>query len=56
MLAPARVLDYVIVHEVCHLKEMNHSKAFWAWVAFLMPGFEESRKWLQKHGEELQYY
>ena len=56
MLAPEGVLDYVIIHEVCHLMEMNHSKKFWAWVAFLMPDYEEKRKWLKEHGEELQYY
>ncbi|MCR4691677.1 MAG: M48 family metallopeptidase [Lachnospiraceae bacterium] len=56
MFAPRQVLDYVIVHEVCHLKEMNHSKRFWAWVSFLMPGYEENRKWLKDHGEQLQYY
>ena len=56
MLAPARVLDYVIVHEVCHLKEMNHSDTFWAWVGFLMPDYKEHRKWLKEHGEQLQYY
>ena len=56
MLAPPKVLDYVIVHEVCHLKEMNHSGAFWSWVGFLMPDYGEQRKWLKEHGEELQYY
>ncbi|MBR4759924.1 MAG: M48 family metallopeptidase [Lachnospiraceae bacterium] len=56
MLAPPKVLDYVIVHEVCHLKEMNHSPQFWAWVGFLMPDYKEQRKWLKEHGEKLQYY
>ncbi len=56
MLAPPKVLDYVIVHEVCHLKEMNHSPQFWAWVEFLMPDYKEQRKWLKEHGEKLQYY
>ena len=56
MLAPPGVLDYVIVHEVCHLKEMNHSPRFWQWVGFLMPDYGEQRKWLKEHGEQLQYY
>ena len=56
MLAPGGVLDYVIVHEICHLKEMNHSPAFWAWVGFLMPDYGEKKEWLKEHGEELQYY
>lgn len=56
MLAPPQVLDYVIAHEVCHLKEMNHSKKFWAWVEFLMPSYREQRKWLKENGQKLQYY
>ncbi len=56
LLAPEGVLDYVIVHEVCHLKEINHSEKFWAWVAFLMPDYKEKKKWLQENGELLQYY
>ena len=56
LLAPEGVLDYVIVHEVCHLKEMNHSPKFWAWVEFLMPDYKEKKEWLSKHGEQLQYY
>ena len=56
MLAPPQVLDYVIVHEVCHIKEMNHSEKFWAWVEFLMPSYREQRKWLKENGQKLQYY
>ncbi len=56
MLAPPEVFDYVIAHEVCHLKEMNHSKKFWAWVGFLVPDYREHRTWLKEHGKELQYF
>lgn len=53
ILAPADVLDYVAAHEVSHLAEMNHSSAFWAEVARLMPHYQTPRKWLKQHGAEL---
>ncbi len=53
MKAPEEVLDYVIIHELCHRKEMNHSKAFWAEVAKLCPDYKAHRKWLKEHGDEL---
>jgi len=53
MLAPVAILDYVVAHEVAHLKELNHSPAFWAHVATLCPDFKTHRAWLRKHGREL---
>lgn len=53
MYAPPRVLDYVVVHELCHLTHMNHSKAFWAMVASIMPEYKIYRQWLKEHGQEL---
>lgn len=53
LLAPQAVLDYVVAHEVAHLKEMNHSPAFWAHVATLCPDFNTHRAWLRKHGRDL---
>ena len=50
MKAPERVRDYVIVHELCHRKEMNHSKKFWALVEEVMPDYKECRKWLREEG------
>ncbi len=47
ILAPGPVLDYVVVHELCHLKELNHSPRFWNWVASLLPGYREPRAWLR---------
>jgi predicted metal-dependent hydrolase len=49
MRAPEPVIDYVVVHEVAHLKEMNHSKRFWGLVAEHCPGWREHRKWLKEH-------
>ena len=53
MLAPPEVLDYVVIHELCHRKEMNHSDKFWAQVARLCPDYKERRKWLKTHGTPL---
>ncbi len=53
MLCPAEVLDYVVVHELCHPKEMNHSKKFWNEVSQFYPGYEQHKKWLKEHGNEL---
>jgi predicted metal-dependent hydrolase len=53
MRAPDDVVDYVIVHELCHRKEMNHSDRFWTLVESVLPDYKEKRKWLKDHGSEL---
>lgn len=53
MLCPPRVADYVMVHELCHRKEMNHSPRFWAEVARVMPDWQEARNWLKEYGPAL---
>lgn len=53
MLAPPEVLDYVVVHELCHRKEMNHSAKFWAEVARVLPDYETRKKWLKDNGAAL---
>ncbi len=53
MLAPPAILDYVVVHELCHLRHMNHSKDFWACVETILPDYKAHRKWLKEHGHEL---
>ncbi len=53
ILAPPVVLDYVVVHELCHLTHMNHSKDFWNMVSSVMPDYQVRRKWLKVHGSEL---
>ena len=50
MLTPPEIIDYVIVHELCHRKEMNHSKAFWAEVERILPDYKKLRKWLKNEG------
>lgn len=53
MLAPPEVLDYVVVHELCHRKQMNHSKAFWLEVEKVLPNYKEVRKWLKEEGSQM---
>lgn len=53
MLAPPEVIDYVVVHELCHRKQMNHSPRFWAEVANVLPDYKEQEKWLNIHGAEI---
>ena len=52
-LAPLEVLEYVVVHELCHLSVPNHSKRFWKLVAKHRPSFHAEREWLREFGEEL---
>jgi predicted metal-dependent hydrolase len=51
--APLPIIDYVVVHELAHLKVPNHSKAFWELVKNLLPDFAERRAWLKAHGRQL---
>lgn len=53
IMAPESVLDYVVIHELCHLKEMSHSKTFWNLVTHYCPGWRELRLWLDNHCNEL---
>ncbi|HTK67128.1 MAG TPA: SprT family zinc-dependent metalloprotease [Pseudonocardia sp.] len=56
VLAPPPVLTYVVQHELCHLREFNHSKAFWRLVASIRPDWREPAGWLREHGHELHAY
>lgn len=51
--APMEIVDYVIVHELCHCKQHNHSKRFWAEVASAMPDYAARRAWLKQNGVSL---
>ncbi|MBD5087430.1 MAG: M48 family metallopeptidase [Clostridiales bacterium] len=53
MLAPEAVLDYVVVHELCHRKEMNHSKRFWNEVERVLPSYKKQESWLKENGESI---
>lgn len=53
ILAPIDVMEYVIVHEVCHLKEMNHSEKFWRLVFQLYPNYFDAKLWIKRNGKSL---
>ena len=53
ILAPKEVMYYVIIHELCHLREMNHSQAFWKLVESICPDYRDHRQWLKDHGDQL---
>ncbi len=55
LFAPDDVVDYVIIHELAHLKEANHSPRFWAIVANVMPNYKEKERWLKIHGKQLDF-
>ena len=55
-MAPPEVLDYVAAHEVAHLAEMNHSRAFWDVVEGSMPDYARHRRWLKREGHLLHAY
>jgi len=50
MCAPPEIRDYVVVHELCHLKQMNHAPAFWVQVALVLPDYETAKQWLKNNG------
>jgi predicted metal-dependent hydrolase len=56
ILAPPAVLDYVVAHEVAHLRELNHRPRFWRLVESLGPSIDESQDWLSQHGALLHRY
>ena len=56
LLAPPEVADYVVVHELCHLRRLDHSSAFWAHVEAARPDWRASAGWLRRHGPELGSY
>lgn len=51
--APEPVIDYLVAHEVCHLRHLNHSSAFWALVGKACPDFKQQKTWLQRNGHTL---
>ena len=55
IMAPIKIIDYVIVHELSHLREHNHSKAFWKQVEAILPDYKSRRKWLKIKGRKLHF-
>ncbi len=55
VMMPLEIIDYVIVHELAHLREPNHSKAFWAVVEKILPDYKIRRKWLKENGNKFHF-
>ncbi|SDY09918.1 M48 family metallopeptidase [Nitrosomonas halophila] len=53
MMAPPRIIDYIVVHELCHFHHRNHSDAFWNEVDKVLPDWRERKEWLRKRGASL---
>lgn len=53
IMSPQWILDYVILHEICHLRHLNHSKEYWAMVEIYMASYKKAQKWLKKNGTGL---
>ncbi len=53
IMAPPEIVDYLLIHELCHLQEMNHSKQFWDLVGEACPDYKRHRKWLKDKGHTL---
>lgn len=55
VMAPLEIVDYLVVHELAHIKVKNHSKAYWDVVKSIIPDFRERRKWLKENGNYLRF-
>jgi predicted metal-dependent hydrolase len=51
--APLAIIDYVLVHELAHIKHFNHSKDFWNYVGLILPDYKKRKEWLKKNGPTL---
>jgi predicted metal-dependent hydrolase len=53
MMAPPGIIDYIVVHELCHFHHRSHTDAFWNEVDKVMPDYRERKNWLRKYGAGL---
>lgn len=53
MMAPVKIIDYIVVHELCHMHQPNHSDAFWNEIDKVLPDYRERKEWLRKYGATL---
>ncbi len=53
VMAPVEIIDYLVVHEMCHMLEMNHSPRYWSLVEQVLPDYKKRRKWLKENGMRL---
>lgn len=55
MMAPVTIIDYIVVHELCHLRHRDHSAAFWNEVDKVLPDYRERKEWLRQRGADLDW-
>ncbi|MTI70908.1 MAG: M48 family metallopeptidase [Firmicutes bacterium] len=55
IMAPIEIIDYIVVHELCHLVHLNHSKRYWGLVKNVLPDYKKHRQWLKENGKELTF-
>lgn len=55
IMMPQEIIDYVVVHELCHLKEMNHSEAFWSLVGEILPDYRKRKEWLKNNAWKVEW-
>jgi hypothetical protein len=53
-MAKTSIIDYVVVHELCHMKHKNHAKEYWDSIKTIMPDFEKRKEWLRVNGKILE--
>ena len=53
VMAPSNAIDYIVVHELCHLQEKGHTPRFWKMIASVLPDYEERKRWLLENGAKL---
>lgn len=55
IMLPQEIIDYVVVHELCHLKEMNHSRNFWDQVGRVLPDYRKDKEWLKNNAWKVEW-
>jgi len=55
IMAPLKIIDYILIHELVHIKEKNHSKSFWSQVESIIPDYKVHRLWLKEYGHSLRF-
>jgi predicted metal-dependent hydrolase len=54
MMAPPTIIDYIVVHELCHFYQLDHTDAFWNEVDKVLPNYRERKEWLRKNGAAME--
>ena len=55
IMAPLKIIDYILIHELVHIKEKNHSKRFWKYLESIIPDYRKHRLWLKENGHSLRF-